>query len=261
MLSAAKRRWPSLLAVAVFFGAWELICQLGWVSPVLLASPSRIAAAAPELLTRATVLRDLLYTGQVFALALLVAAVCGALLGALVGISPLAYQLLNPFIVSVNSLPKIVLVPLIVLWLGIGMAANVFLGALMASFPIIISTFSGVRSLDRDYVLLARAFGASRGKIARSVVLPGLVPYVLSGLRVGLNYAMVGVLISEFFASSKGVGYRMVLFMQNFEVDGFFVLLVLVATFTVSLTALLHALERRLSRWRPAAFSDGTEHA
>lgn len=246
----------SLFALGLFVALWEVISRLGWISPVLLSSPSRIATIAPAFLAQPTLRADLLHTLVAFGLALALATLIGSLLGVLLGISRRAYQLLNPFIVATNSLPKVVLMPLIVLWVGIGMTASLLLGTLMASFPLLISTHGGVRNLDAELLQVARAYGARRGFIARTILLPGLLPYVLSGLRVGVNYALVGVLLSEFFAATRGVGYRMMLLMSNFEVDRFFVLLLLVAAFSIGCTALIHALERRLERFRPQAFDE-----
>ncbi|MFH1726099.1 MAG: ABC transporter permease subunit, partial [Elusimicrobiota bacterium] len=177
--------------------------------------------------------------------------------GLLIGYSKDAYHLLNPFIVSVHSLPKIVLMPLIVLWLGIGKVSSVFLGALMASFPIIIATYTGVRCLERDFIVLARSYRASPLMTLRTVVFPGVTPFILSGVRVGINYAMVGILIAEFFASSKGVGYRMILFMSNFEVDAFFVCMAWVAAFSLACTGIVYYVEKKMRAWRPEAFDAG----
>lgn len=248
-----RTRGPlSLLAVSMFIALWELAGRTGTVSPVLLSTPSRIATELPGLVGRIS--SDIGYSLEVFGLAVLLSGTVGALIGALIGYSSVAYALLNPFVVTFNALPKIVLMPLIVLWLGIGMSANLALAATMGSFPVIVATYTGVRSLERDYVLLARSFGARPLTLLRTIVAPGVVPYVVSGLRVGINYAMVGVLIAEFFASSRGIGYRMVAYMQNFEVDAFFGCLVLVAAFMLLCTASVHALERRLAAWRPGAF-------
>lgn len=248
------RTWPALVTALVFLTSWELACRLELVSPVLLSSPTRILAAGWELLSAPEIYPDLLFTLSVFLLSVVVGVVVGTAVGLAVGISSTAYQALNPFIVATNALPKIVLMPVIVLWVGVGMSANVLLGAVMASFPIIVSTFAGVRHLQQEHMLLARSFRASRWMTARSIVLPGVLPYVLSGLRVGINYALVGALIGEFFASDRGVGYRMLLYMSNFEIDAFFVCLTLVAAFAVCCTWVVHRLERRVERWRPAAF-------
>lgn len=253
-MTQARQRWLSILSGGLFFGAWEGICAAGWVSPVLLSPPSRVASQAVVLAGQGTLWADLAHTLQAFVLALTIATVGGALLGGLVGYSRAAYAVFNPFVVAINALPKVVLMPLVVLWVGIGTAASVLLGAVMASFPIITATFAGIQALERDFVKLARSFGARRAIMVRTIVLPGVLPYLLGGLRVGLNYAMVGVLIAEFFGASEGIGYRMMLLMANFEVAAFFVYLLVVATFTLAATAGLHLLERRLGGWRPNAF-------
>lgn len=177
--------------------------------------------------------------------------VTGTLLGLALGTSRPLYLALNPFVVASNALPKIVLLPLIVIWLGVGLAANVFLGSLMASFPILVSTFTGVRHLEQEYSDLARSFGASGWLRLRAIVLPGVLPYVVSGLRVAVSYALVGALIGEFFSSERGLGHRMRLHMANFEVDPFFVCLCLVAALALLATAAVERLERRVERWRP----------
>ena len=246
--------WVSAAAVILFLSAWELFCRLELVNPVLLVSPTRIAITGTELLASGALSNDILFTVEVFLLSLGVAVVAGVTVGFAMGTSWLAYHAINPFVVVANSLPKIVLIPLIVLWLGIGMAANTFLGALMAGFPIITSTYAGTRSLDRDFILLARSYRASRWLTLRAIVLPGMTPFVLSGLRIAISYAMVGSLIAEFFASSQGIGYRMVLYMSNFQVEAFFVCMILVAIFTLVCTSAVHRLERIFDAWRPNAF-------
>ncbi len=235
----------------MFLGLWELSARLEWVNPVLTSSPTRVAVAGWELLQSPALYPDLGFTLGVFLLSLLLGLVVGTTLGLALGTSEALYLALNPFVVASNALPKIVLLPLIVIWLGVGLATNVFLGALMASFPILVSTFSGVRHLEQEYSSLARSFGASRWLQLREIVLPGVLPYVVSGLRVAVSYALVGALIGEFFSSERGIGHRMNLHMANFEVDPFFVCLCLVAALALLATSLVGRLERRLERWRP----------
>ncbi len=238
-----------LLAVAVL---WEAAVALGWVSPLFTSSPSRIWRAGGELAANPLLAGDLAFTGRAFALSLSLALLGGTALGVLTGVSSLAYALLNPWIVGLNSLPKIALMPLVLMWFGMGLPSQVFLGGLMASFPIIVATQTAVRSMDRRLLALARGFRASRGFMFRAIVLPGVLPYLLGGLRVGITYAMVGILIVEFFGASAGVGYRMVLYSSNFEIDAFFVLLGVVVVWTVGWTALVKQVEDHVGRWRPA---------
>jgi NitT/TauT family transport system permease protein len=247
-------------AVLGFLLAWEAICRLGMVSPVLLTPPTRVATAAFHLLLTPTIHRDLAFTVSVYLVSLAVATIVGSSTGFLMGYSASVYQVINPFVVALNSMPKIILMPLIVLWLGIGVSTNLCLGALMAGFPIAIATYTGVRSLEQDFVLLAKSFGAGTLTTLRSIVLPGVAPFVVSGLRVGLNYAMVGVLTAEFFASSQGIGYRMVLFISNFEVESFFGCMALVVGFTLACTAAVARLEHALQNWRPVALDMGRGH-
>lgn len=228
------------------------------VSKVLLTPPSVITETAVELIQNPTVRDDLWFSISVYLLSIAIAIVAGVAIGFLMGYSPAFYRAVNPFVVALNSIPKIILMPVIVLWLGIGISANLFLGSLMAGFPIAISTYSGVRSLERDYVLLARAFRAGRITTFRTVVVPGIAPYVVSGLRVGVNYAMVGILTAEFFASSRGIGHRIMIFVSNFEVEEFFAATALVVVFTFTVTALVGRLERVVQRWRPVALESGT---
>ena len=244
-------RWLSLVALVAFFGLWELSSASGWVSPVLISSPSAVASAAVKLAKGSMLWADLAYTLRAFALAFVLALGLGASLGALIGLSRAAYHVVHPFVIAGNSVPKVVLMPLVILWVGMGMSANVVLGALMAGFPIILSTHAGVQALERDYVRLARAFGAGRSMFLRTIVMPGSMPFVAAGARVAVNYAMVGVLISEFFGSSRGVGHRMMLFMANFQVASFFVYLLLAASVTLLAAASVRGLEARLLRWRP----------
>lgn len=244
-------RWLSALALVVFFGLWELASADGWVSPVLISSPTAVGRAALELAAGSMLWTDLGYTLRAFALAFVLALGLGAAVGALIGLSRAAYHVVHPFVIAGNSVPKVVLMPLVILWVGMGMSANVVLGALMAGFPVILSTHAGVQALERDYIRLARAFGAGRATFLRTIVLPGVMPFVAAGARVAVNYAMVGVLISEFFGSSRGVGHRMMLFMANFQVASFFVYLLVAACVTLIAAAGVRALEARLLRWRP----------
>ena len=246
--------WRAIAPVIAFGLVWELAGQLGWLDPVLVAHPSEIAAEGLRLFRSGELVSDTLFTLRIFAMSFAIACAAGMTVGFAIGYSSLAHDVLSPFIVVANSLPKIVLMPLIVLWLGIGAAANVFLGALMASFPILMSVRSGVTSLDPDLIRLGRVYGASRPLMLRRVVLPALTPFLLSGMRVAISYGMVGVLIAEFFGASRGLGYRMVLYSANFEVPAFFACVTVIAAITLLLTAIAHTLERRAEGWRPSAF-------
>ena len=249
-----RRRGLSILSLVIFFGLWELACAAGWVSPVLLRPPSSIIYNGWDKLLSGRWNEDFATTFSAFGIGFVLATVLGTLAGVAMGASRAVFNLINPYVVAMNALPKIVLCPLVMIWFGTGMGARIFLGAMMAGFPIIASTLTGVQSIDRDYVMLARAYRASRWKIFKDVLLPSIAPYVLSGMRVGVNYTMVGVLIVEFFASSKGVGYRLYAYSQNFQIDLFFVLLLVVVAFVLLCSNIIFRAEQHFGDWRHAAF-------
>ena len=246
-----SRRLASLSSLITLLVAWESVCRKGWVSPVLLSPPSAIASSLVELLRSGAIAGDLASTIAAFALSLLLAVGFGVAVGITMGMSESMYFLLHPYIVSLNSVPKIALMPVIVLWFGLGLPPKVFLGSLMGGFPVAMAAYGGMRSLERDTLLVARAFGAGRWRILRSVVLPGLAPHVLASMRVAVNYVFVGVLTAEFFASDGGLGYKMVLYSSNFQTERFFSLLCLVAAIALACAGLVRLAERRFFSWAP----------
>ena len=249
------RRWGlSVLSLAVVLTLWEVACAAAWVSPVLLSPPSAIVAAGVAGLASGVWNADLASTALAFGLAFAVATVIGVFVGIAMGASRAVFHLVNPYVVALNALPKIVLCPLVMIGFGTGLGARVFMGALMAAFPVLTFTVSGVQSIDRQIVNVARVYRADRARIVRSVLLPSIAPYVVGGLRVGVNYALVGVLVVELFSASQGVGFRLNAYSQNFQVDLFFVLVTLVALFVLALSTLLRLAELKLGAWRDAAY-------
>jgi NitT/TauT family transport system permease protein len=254
MTATLRDRLPAMLLGLVIVSAWEMVCRLGLVGPILLSPPSRILSTGFTAFAEGRFNTDIVVTLRAYFLALLLAGTVGTLLGVVAGISRPVFFAINPFVVGMNALPKVVLCPLVMLWFGTGGSARIFLGSLMALFPILASTLTGVQSVDRGHLMVARAYGASQRRILQSVVLPAIAPFVLSGLRVGVNYAMVGILIVEFFASSKGIGYRLYSYSQNFQTDLFFALMVFIVAFVLTCAALVHRAELHFGAWRDAAF-------
>ena len=249
-----KDRWLSICSSIALLILWEMSCRLGWINPILLTPPLQILDTGYEELRTGKWNPDFLTTGKAFLYSILIALTGGVLVAVFMGISKTVFHLVNPYVVAINALPKIMLCPLVMLWLGTGISARVFLGTMMAAFPIITSTLTGVQSIDKNFLLLAKVYKSSRKKIFFDILLPSLAPYILSGLRVGVNYAMVGILIVEFFASSEGVGYRMYAYSQNFAIDQFFVLLILTVLFVLFCSSIVQLGEQYFGGWRDAAF-------
>ena len=186
-----------------------------------------------------------------FALGLGLAIVVGLPLGVLIGRSRTLNAMLDPFVTAFNATPRLVFLPLLMLWFGLGLwskVAIVFIGAL---FPILINTYEGVRNADKVLINVVRSFGAKEWDIARLVVVPNSLPYIIAGLRLAIGRAVLGVVVAEFFGSESGLGVMMVQAAGRYQVDIVFSGLIVFAALSLVMTALVQLLENRLGRWRP----------
>lgn len=240
----------SAFSIVAFLTLWELLPALGLVKPLFSSSPSRIAAAFVEL-AQGRLWHDLWVSGVEFALGLALAIVVGIPAGVLLGWSSRLNAIFGPYVAALYAVPRVALMPLLILWLGIGIYSKVAVVFLGAVFPILVNTMSGVRVLDEALVRCARSFGASDRQILTTIALPSAVPFILAGLRLGVGRGLVGVVVGELIAAQAGLGHMMSIAGATFQTDKVFVGVVILALFGWGLTALLEALERRFDSWRP----------
>lgn len=230
---------------------WELFGRSGFVDPLFVSSPSRVALAGVGLLQEPEFWNDLRVSGTEFIIGYGAAAIVGVLIGLAVGLSKRLDYLLAPFVDTLNAVPRVTLLPLIIIWFGIGIwskVAVVFLGAVI---PILINTHSGVKTNEARFVRVARSFSASRFKIFSSIVLPGTVPFIFTGLKYGAGRALLGVVVGELYASTAGVGHVIADAGNTLQTDVvFFGVLIFMVTGLVVVN-ILDRLERHFERWRP----------
>ncbi len=213
--------------------------------------PSQIAGKLWQMIVSGSLWAPLGVSATAFAIGLLIAIVVGLPLGILVGRSSVLNAMFDPFITAFNATPRLVFLPLLMLWFGIGLwskVAIVFLGAL---FPLLINTYEGVRNADKLLINVVRSFGANEWDIARLVVVPNALPFIVVGLRLAIGRAVLGVVVSEFFGSQEGLGVVMVRAASGFQVDVVFAGLIVFAFLSLVMTGLVKLVEERMSRWRP----------
>ena len=162
----------------------------------------------------------------------------------------------DPFITAFNATPRLVFLPLILLWFGLGLWSKVVIVFIGALFPILINTYEGVRNADKLLINVVRSFGAKEWDIARLVVVPNALPYIVAGLRLAIGRAVLGVVVAEFFGSEVGLGVMMVQAAGRYQVAVVFSGLIVFAALSLTMTALLQLLEHRLARWRPQPHDD-----
>jgi ABC-type nitrate/sulfonate/bicarbonate transport system permease component len=199
---------------------------------------------------------DVLTTTEEAVLGLLVGAVVGGLLAVVVASVPLARRALYPLLVGSQTVPMIVLAPLLVLWFGYGLTPKIVVVALIVFFPVVVSTVSGLTSVDAEMVELVRSMGASRRQVLRMVLVPAAVPAFFSGLRISAAYAVAGAVVGEWVGASNGLGIFIDRSKASFRVDRVFVAVVIVAVLSMVLFGIVGLLARIASPWRYASTND-----
>lgn len=252
--SVLKRSENLLLgagAVIAFLLFWEVAVALGWVNPLFTSSPSRIAVAGFAMFRDGSIYPDLAVSAEEFALGYGLAVIVGVPVGILMGWYTRLNALLDPFVNALYATPRIALMPLIIIWFGIDLSAKIAIIFLSTVFPILVNTMTGVRTMDRDFVKVARSFGASDGQLFTTVALPSSVPNLLTGLRLGLGHALIGIVVGEMYGSSAGIGFMMQTAGATFQTDKVMVGIAIIAAVGMALTGVLRMIERRFDRWRP----------
>jgi ABC-type nitrate/sulfonate/bicarbonate transport system permease component len=247
-MSRARVRLLQALSIAVLLVGWEGIARGGWVDPLFVPAPSAVVRAFGRV--GAPALAGLGDTLVKTAIAYVLSVVLGVAGGILIGSVQAVRQAVNPFVIALYGMPKILVLPWIVLLLGFGSAPAVVYGTIHGLFPILVLVTGAVRDVDRGLLTVARAFGARRWQLYWKVVLPAIVPTVLAGMRLGVVFCLLGVLIVEMFAGVRGMGYVMSSLANGFQAPELFAATALVSTASIVIVVSLDALNERLSHWR-----------
>ncbi|HTW65176.1 MAG TPA: ABC transporter permease [Bryobacteraceae bacterium] len=238
-------------AVALTLGVWQALWSAGKISPLFLSGPSAIAKQFVYGLRYGTLLSDMAYSGTNFVAGFALALVAGVVLGVIIGWYRRVRLIFDPFVNALYATPRIAMIPLIIIWFGVGMGSKIFIVFITAFFAILINTVSGVRNIDRDLLRAARSYCASDWQIFKTLALPGSVPFILTGVRQGVALGLIGVVVGEMFGGSRGVGFMVAYGGQTFATDTLFVGVLIIAFAGIVLTWLAERLERRFSRWKP----------
>ncbi|HKF76472.1 MAG TPA: ABC transporter permease [Candidatus Dormibacteraeota bacterium] len=238
-------------SVVVALAVWQWVALARLVPELFLPGPLDIAQALAAYATSRDFGIDMATSAQELAVGYGLAIFVGLPVGLLMGWYRRLHYVLDPFISFMYSTPRIALLPLLIIWLGIGIWSKVAVVFLGAFFPIAINTLTGVRSLDAALVRAARSFGASDPQIFRTLALPGSVPFILTGLRLGVGHALVGVVVGELVAAQHGVGLVMAEAGATFQTSKVFAALIIVSVSGVILQVTLQRLEARFDAWRP----------
>lgn len=239
-------RTVSLVAV---LSTWEWVVRSGIVQEFFLAPPSAIVALGFDMVRTGEIWPDVWTTGQEVAAGLGIGILVGVPVGIAAGISRLFWHSIEPYVMAMYSIPSVAFLPLMIIWLGTGMAQKILLVTLGAVFPIIIATQAGAASVDKSLTETARSFLAGPLQIVTRVTFPASVPAIIAGLRIAVGRGLIMAVVAEFYSASQGLGYMIFRAGSSFDTVRLFVGVVILAMAGALLSALLNFVHRRVAPW------------
>jgi sulfonate transport system permease protein len=241
----------SWLAPAVIVIVWEVLARAGWISPQVLPAPDKIIATAIKLTTTGSLLNDLGVSLLRAAAGFVIGGSVGFVLGTLVGFSRIAEAAIDRSVQMIRAIPFLAVLPLVIVWLGVGEAEKIFLVALGVTFPIYINTTLGIRQVDPKLIELGRVQGLGRLELIRRVILPGALPSILTGVRYALATAWLALVVAETIGAQSGIGFLAMDAREFLRTDVIVLTIVIYALIGVAADAIARLLERRLLAWHP----------
>jgi ABC-type nitrate/sulfonate/bicarbonate transport system permease component len=236
------------VSVVVVILLWEFFGRD--VNPLFLSYPSAIARAFVQLLNAGQFVQQAIGSLQVYAVGLSAALVVGILVGLLMGRYRLAEYILDPFVYALDATPRVALIPILLLWFGLGAPAKIAVVFLSGVFPVLMNTFSGVRTVSAGLVEVGRAYGAGEGKIFTKIIVPASLPFIMAGVRLAVGRALIGIITAEMFAAVTGLGALLIRYSSALATDKFFVPVIFLAVLGVILPRAVEFLEKRFAPWK-----------
>ena len=255
-MTLAERTLPAAVVVA-FIVAWEALVRMRGIAPIYLPAPSAIAVYLWRMIADGSLPVHLGITLARVLGGFAIAAVAGVGLGVLMGMSRLVARIADPWIAALYPLPKISLIPLLIIWLGTGETYKIVISAVSAFFPIVISAYSGIRQADQGLIKAAKDLGANRRQVQMKVVIPAAIPSIFAGLHLGMGVTIILVVAAEMIGGSgeSGMGYLLIHAGQVMETEKVFASLVVLAVMGALVIKAQQWIDRRVAPW--TALHDG----
>jgi NitT/TauT family transport system permease protein len=245
----------SLILLLLFLGVWELYVRAFDVSALILPPPSLVLAAWVASLARSVTWYHTWITAWETILGFFFATLTGVGLGALLAKMPRLEQMLNPFIVATQVVPKVALVPLFVVWFGFGVTSKVVIASVLAFFPILLNTLLGVKSVDRGHREVLTSLNASRWQFVTQLEFPSALPYILTGMEIGVVLSIIGAVVGEYLGGNEGLGNLAVRDMNSYDTTALFAVIIHLALIGFIFYAAIVGLRRVLIPWHESARS------
>lgn len=248
----AQKHYGKLLALAVFLLFWQMLVSVFGVKPFIIPSPQRTLAALvdPAVAARYDWPRHITATVTAVLVSFCVTAAAGVTIALLITWSAAARRIITPVLTLLNSLPKIAFAPLFLLWLGYGLVPNIVIAALVAFFPVVINTATGLNAVDEELLDLVHYLHASKAQVFAKIRIPNSLPYIFSGFKISSTLCVVGAIVGEFVASDRGLGYLLKDSQAMIDTPPMFASLILISLFGLGLFSGVSALSRLAMPWQ-----------
>lgn len=244
-----ERKWVrfyQLIIFLIFFFTWELASQKQWIDPLIFSAPSKVWSLLIEKIADGSLLINIGFTLTETVFGFILGTVIGTLLAAILWWSPMLSKILDPYLVILNSMPKVALGPILIVALGPGFTSIVAMGAIISIIITTIVVYTSFKEVDPNYIKVLQTFKAKRLQIFKEAILPASFPVIISTLKVNVGLSWVGVIVGEFLVSSRGLGYMIIYGFQVFNFTLVMLSLLVIAIFATIMYQLVELLERKL---------------
>jgi taurine transport system permease protein len=246
-----KQRWLfGTINLAVFFTVWQIAATATDIPKLFLPSVTEVWAELVEMHTEGILWGNLGISLWVYVVGMVISIVIAVPLGLFIGGVKIVDKIASPYIWAIYTTPRLILMPLVLLWVGINDTARIVIIVLSAVPATLVVVMEGVKTVDNSLLRAARTFGASRYRLFRSVVMPSTVPFIATGIRMGVSRGLIGLFIGELFTAANGIGYIIALSSKTFNSAQTFAILCIFFFFCVAMVGLTQLLERKVSVWR-----------
>lgn len=246
-------RLTQIASIAVLLALWQFVGSVYLL--MYISSPVAIAQAAWRMTLSGELLTALLESGQTLMLGFAIASVFAVLAGLVIGRYRLVEAAVDWIINALYSMPMVALIPLVVIWMGLGSTAKLFIVIMFTFFPVVINTVTGVRNVSKDLIDVGNAFAANERDIFLKIILPGSIPYVMTGLRLGIGRAFIGLVFAEFFTALSGLGGMILKYSSDFDTAAMLVPVLVLTIFGVLLISGVERIEEKFAPWKVTSAS------
>ncbi|MEM6634614.1 MAG: ABC transporter permease [Pseudomonadota bacterium] len=235
---------------AALLGAWEYAANAEWIDTFFFSKPSDVWTFLREMFLDGSVWRHIAATLQSTLIGFSLAVVTAIPFGLLLARFPILDKIFAPYLAALNALPRVALAPIFILWFGVGIESKIVLVWSLVFFIILINTEAGVKSADRELLRLSQVMGATQRQIFAKIVLPGAVPSIFAGIRLGVIYALLGTVVGEMVAAEAGLGQMVSLFSGTYRTGGVLAILLILSLMGVAMNGIMLLAEKRLLKWQ-----------